>query len=294
MATASAASLGLVSVQTSRPRAGLDIDKARLLERLEGEGGFLLDPQGLRIRRLRMHVGVAARMHAVSQHATRRERAVMVTLTYRGDNSDWCAKHIAEAVQRFRKWCARRGIACRYVWVAELQQRGVIHYHLVAWLPRSVSMPKWDKQGWWPHGMTRTEVARHAVPYLLKYLSKDASKSFGGFPRGARIYGVGGLDASLRRARAWLSRPAFLQGSSSVDDVWRRATGGGWVDRSTGEHVPSEFRSICVSGARAVVRVYRHPVLIQAAGPFSWWAPGVLEGQQLAQVEASRSAATVH
>jgi len=240
-----------------------------VLERLDRAGGFVLDQQGLRLRRLRMNVGVAARCHAVSESKARREHAVMVTLTYAGSNDEWRAEHLGRAVDRFRKWCNRRGIKARYVWVAELQKRGVIHYHLVAWLPRSVSMPKWDKQGWWPHGMTRTEVARHAVPYLLKYLSKDASKQFGSFPRGARLYGVGGLDASLRRCRAWLNRPSFVQGNASVADVWRRAKGGGWVDPD-GVVWPSEFRPIVVNGARGLVRAHTHERAIEAAGPFSW------------------------
>lgn len=268
---------GLVSVPTTqtRQRQGLQVhaaegaERVRLLEQVEAADAFVLDPQGLRLAKLRMNVGFSARCHAVSEKRAHREHAVMVTLTYRGDNSQWQPFHLTGATDRFRKWCRRRGIACRYVWVAELQQRGVIHYHLVAWLPKSVSMPKWDKQGWWPHGMTRTERARNAVPYLLKYLSKDASKQFGSFPRGARLYGVGGLDASLRRCRTWLNRPAFVQANSSIDDKWRRAKGGGWVDPH-GEIWPSEFELVRVAEGRGVRRVCTHPRSIEAAGPFSW------------------------
>lgn len=267
---------GLVPVPTTCTRQRLPLDYqgkaqavAGMLDRLEAADGFLLDPQGLRLAKLRMHVGFAARAHAVSEKRAHREHAVMVTLTYRGDNSAWRADQLTQAIRRFRAWCSRRCIACRYVWVAELQERGVIHYHLLAWMPRSVTMPKWDKQGWWPHGMTKTERARNAVPYLLKYLSKDASKSFGSFPRGARLYGVGGLDASLRRARSWLNRPSFVQGNSSVNDGWRRAKGGGWMDLH-GFVWPSEYRMVRVGDQRGVVRVHEHPRSIEASGPFSW------------------------
>lgn len=271
---ASAAGAGLVSVPTSRPQAVKPYvlhdpaGRARVVDQLDKLDGFVIDQQTTRLAKLRMHVGFAARAHAVSERKSHREQTIMVTLTYRGLD-DWKPEHLKAAVNSYRKWCNRRGVACRYVWVAELQERGAIHYHLIAWLPRAISMPKWDKRGWWPHGMTRTERARNAVPYLLKYLSKDASKSFGGFPRGARLYGVGGLDASLRRARSWLNRPSFVQGNSSIDDRWRRAAGGGWVDLE-GCIWPSEYRMVRLGDARGLVRVTEHPRSIDAGGPFSW------------------------
>lgn len=269
---------GLVSVQTTQTRQrvcpqvhrGDAIERVGLVERARADDGWVIDSQGLRLAKLRMHVGFAARAHAVSEKRAHREQAVMVTLTYRGDNTQWKPTHLTEATNRFRIWCRRRGIGCRYVWVAELQERGVIHYHLIAWLPLHERMPMWDRRGWWPHGMTRTERARNAVPYLLKYLSKDASKSFGSFPRGARLYGVGGLDPALRRARAWLNRPSFVQGNSSIDDPWKRAKGGGWQDPQ-GNVWKSEFELTRIGEARGVRRVRTHARSIEAAGPFSWF-----------------------
>ena len=61
------------------------------------------------------------------------------------------------------------------------------------WLPKGVSMPKADKQGWWKHGMTRSEWAHSPVGYLCKYTSKGIDfDSWGKLPRGGRLFGHGG------------------------------------------------------------------------------------------------------
>ena len=256
---------GLVSVPTSPPQAvSVPVEVVALRTDL---GAFVPDAQARRLSQLRMHVGFAARAHAVSRKGHRGDVPWMVTLTYRGDNSQWEGRHVSAGLEACGKWARRLGFAFRYVWVAELQQRGVIHYHVACWLPRGVSMPKWDKRGWWPHGMTNVIRARHATAYLMKYLSKGGD--YGQLPRGARAYGVGGLDHSLRRARRWLRLPAFVQGNSSIHDAWSRRIGGGWT-APDGSAVASEFVCAVVGGVRCLLRVARHPRAIDAAGPFSW------------------------
>jgi hypothetical protein len=214
-----------------------------------------------------MTVGFAARAHAVSEKGSRSDQAWMVTLTYRGDNAAWKPEHMTRCMDAARVWAKRSGFAFRYVWVAELQQRGVIHYHVVMWLPRGVRPPKFDARGWWPHGMTNRLKAKHATGYLMSYLKKGSHD--GEFPRGSRRYGVGGLDHSLRRARRWLGLPAWVQGNSSIHDDYRRAVGGGWRTPD-GEVLPSEFRRVFVGDGWCLQRVCSHPVSIEAAGPFSW------------------------
>jgi hypothetical protein len=273
---ASAAS-GLVSVPTTRPQ-GLareivlsELEACRA-ERMAQVGAFELDAEARRYSGLRMAVGFAARAHGVSEKGHRSDVAWMVTLTYAGSNEDWKPVHLTEAVNTFRKWCKRNDVPCRYVWVAELQKRGVIHYHIAAWLPRGLAMPKWDERGWWNEGMTNTLKARHATAYLMSYLKKGDLAERGRLPKGARNYGVGGLDHSLRRARRWLRLPSFVQANSSIDDTWKRADGGGWT-APTGEHFPSEFRRILVGGRYALQRVHQHSRTIDASGPFSWFVP---------------------
>ena len=238
-------------------------------------GAFVLDSAARRHSGLRMAVGFAARAHAVSEKGHRSDVAWMVTLTFAGTNADWRPTHLTGALSAFRMWCKRKGFACRYVWVAELQQRGVIHYHIAAWLPVGVSMPFWDTKGWWSHGMSNRIRARHATAYLMAYLKKDQIAERGALPKGARNYGVGGLDHSLRRARRWLRLPAFVQGNSSIHDDWRRAVGGGWIDPD-GVRFESEFTSVLVGGVRCLLRVCEHPRSIEAAGPFSWLTDGAV------------------
>lgn len=272
-----ARSAGLVSVPTTCT-AGLTPRQALAEAVVRGErselalavDAFVTDPSARRLARLRMSVGFGARAHAVSERGHRSDTPYMVTLTYRGV-SDWKPDHITQALRAARAWADRQGFKLRYVWVAEMQKRGAIHYHLCIWLPRGVRMPKWDVRGWWPWGMSQRVIARNAVGYLLKYLSKGTDLAF---PKGARIYSVGGLEHSLRRARRWLSLPSFVQRHSDTLDNWRRADGGGWLSPSGG-HWPSEFRQVFVGGLRYIQRVreYVRGDGFDPSGPFSWF-PG--------------------
>lgn len=219
---------------------------------------------------MRRGVGFAARAIDQTQHRPgfRDGYAAMLTLTY-ADVDGWEPRHISDALKRAREWHKAQGIPMRYVWVAELQKRGALHYHLVFWMPHGVVMPKWDKDnaGWWPHGFTQWDTARNAVGYLLKYLSKGTAAHQ--FPKGARLHGCGGLEPALRRSRAWFSYPAFIKARASIDDRWRRAPGGGW-QAPTGDVFPSEHARAWVGNRWGVVRIRDHGRPFDPAGPFSW------------------------
>lgn len=280
--------LGLVSVLStgtgielsSRAFHALRVNAAREAV-VQTAGAFRAGGPDARMAKLRQATGYAARCHGASRKGHRPDEVRMVTLTYR-PAVDWSANHVKEYLRRVRLWHARRGIQCRYVWVAEIQDgkrrsdrkgRGVPHYHVLFWVPVGTPhMPKADDKGWWPHGSTRTELARGAVQYLMSYLKKGDSKNFDQFPKGCRLYGVGGLEHSMRRARRWLGLPGFVQGNSSAYDDWRRApvgTGGGWIDPQ-GEHWPSEFRRVVCAGIQCLQRIHTHPRVIEASGPFAW------------------------
>ncbi len=276
---------GLVSVPTSQTAWSLsDVDlvdvgiwsrerQASAVAQLDRESaveGFTVPDQKLgRLRKLRMNIGFAARAHAIAENGKRPDNVFMVTLTYQKRDA-WEPKHISNALSAYRMWCQRQGVPCRYVWVAELQKRGAVHYHIAAWLPRGARMPKWDSRGWWKHGSTQRVLARRAVPYLLKYFSKGSQSALGGFPSGCRLYSVGGVEQAGRRARAWLNRPGFVQGNSSIWDRWRRAVGGGW--RDVGGCVwASEYQRLRVGERFGVIKVLEHGRTIEASGPFSWW-----------------------
>lgn len=227
-----------------------------------------VDKELSRVTRLRKSVGVAAKL--LHNMGVRRDRMVMVTLTYRGDNSQWKPDHMSRYMTNVRNWYKRlTGKTLRYVWVAELQERGVIHYHAVFWLPPGVTMPKADKRGWWPHGMSKTELARKPIGYLMSYVSKIQTKNVGRFPHGARISGHGGLDQSGRDIRRWVLWPAYLQGNAAVGERWRPAPGGGYWNLDDGRILAAEFAPTG-GGFASFIRVRTHPRAIEASGPFSW------------------------
>lgn len=266
---ASGAAAGLVPHSTSRTGAPV-------VPPLTVEGSAAwdshtieIDREAARVTRLRKGAGMAAKWINLTSHS--REQKVMVTLTYRGTNRDWAPKHIADYLQRVRVWYRRlTGLPLRYVWVAELQQRGVIHYHAVFWLHKGVTMPKADKRGWWPHGMSNTIKARHPVGYLLKYLSKIEQKNVGSFPHGARIYGVGGLDKPGRDCKRWCLWPSYVRQNAAAGDPFKPAEGGGFINAETGERLLSEWRPTG-GGHRHFVRIRVTPrSMPDAGGPFSW------------------------
>ncbi|SFA98612.1 hypothetical protein SAMN04515620_1114 [Collimonas sp. OK607] len=223
----------------------------------------------LRYKRLRRNIGVAAKLHEISVAAGRKNHnVVMVTLTYEVDS--WDKKHMGAYLTNVRNWMFRRtGEKLKYVWVAEMQKRGVIHYHVLYWMPRGITMPKADKQGWWPHGSTKTEKANKPVAYAMKYASKLDSKE--GFPDGARTYGVGGLVEADRSARRWFNFPGFIKARAAVGDCWKRSVGGGWLEHATGQLWPSEWGICLVTKLRlSIVRLHDHGRPLDVGGPFSW------------------------
>jgi hypothetical protein len=163
----------------------------------------------------------------------------MVTLTY--ENVDgWGPKHVSEFLNVVRKWGERKGFVIPYVWVAELQRRGAVHYHVIVWLPKRMTMPKADKAGWWRHGMSQRVKATKAIGYLLKYASKGDT---GVFPRGLRLFGYGGLTSSGRAVRYWLTLPGWIHEKARSFQRITRLPGGLWVQENTGEiwRSPWEF-----------------------------------------------------
>jgi hypothetical protein len=236
------------------------------------ENAITIDKQQARVTRLRKGVGVAAK--SLHNAAGALSNKVMVTLTYAGDNSAWKPTHMTTYLNRVRDWYKREsGKKLRYVWVAELQDRGVIHYHVVFWIDPAFTMPKADARGWWPHGMTKTERAIKPIGYLMSYLSKIETKNVMEFPHGARIYGIGGLDKAGADIKRWVLWPAYLQGNAASGDKFKPAKGGGFVNHDTGEFFAAEFQPVGNS-FKSFFRVRTHERQVDAAGPFSWYGAG--------------------
>jgi len=179
----------------------------------------------------------------------------MVTLTFARPD-EWRADQVSAAVQRYRNWTRSIGVACRYTWVAEIQPQrlastgdAVVHYHLVAWLPVGVRMPHWDRMvgrraAFWPHGMTNSAECRTGVGYLMKYLSKLGELTR--FPKGLRLYGIGGLDEQGRKTRGWFNLPTWARAAYGVGELARKSYG--LVVRATGEVLDPVFKLSRVPG----------------------------------------------
>lgn len=195
--------------------------------------------QQRRIGRLRRTIWACGHLQRLCALPGHRENVWFVTLTYRGVD-DWRPRHLSDCLRHLRRWCKRLHMACRYVWVAELQQRGAIHYHLAIWLPKRVQLPKFDKQSWWPHGMTQRVIAKNPVGYLMKYLSKIGPLQ--AFPKGARIHGYGGLSKQAREVCSWLNLPSWCKQRFGVGELIKTACGR--VVRDTGEVLASLYRRV--------------------------------------------------
>lgn len=245
---------GLVSSSTSGTRCDL----------------IEIDPIRSRLRRMSRSVLTAVQMHEF-ELIGQRWKPAMLTLTYR-TVGDWAPHHVSDLLQRVRVYLRRRRIRFRYVWVGELQQRGALHYHVVTWLPRGTTLPKPDKQGWWPHGSTRIEWARRPTAYLAKYASKLDSKAGAGFPPGARLHGRGGFDDFGRSVAQWFNLPTWAREVCDLAGRSVRHKGVGLVERTTGVCLPSPWRvSRNDAGTFVAQRCWSYLNAVRGvAGPFSW------------------------
>lgn len=269
---ACAAGAGLVLFKTSPPQT-----PPTTLPQRENHPEFIsFDKPSCRLKRLkrlRSSVWLSGQLHGMARRGFRPDVPWFVTLTYAQDNQ-WRANHIAEALDRYRKWCTRRGVECRYTWVGELTNRGRVHYHLVAWLPHGQRMTFWDKprrvkgkktSAFWTHGSSNTQQLRHGVAYLMKYLSKMGELHE--FPDGMRLYGMGGLTKEARAIRTWQNLPQWVKNDHGVGDVQRLQRG--WLDLVTGELLPPMWSRRFVPGGIEISPLREMTPKIYDHGPWS-------------------------
>lgn len=222
------------------------------------ENHLEIDVHLSRLKRMKSRVLTGTRLHTEQAQAGGfRSKWAMVTLTYR-PGVKWAPGHFEAFATSVRNWMARRGHKMRSVMVAELQQRGVVHYHVLVLLPKGLTLPKPDKQGWWPHGSTRIEWARCAGGYLAKYASKGDT---GFFPKGCRICSVSGLAGAYLQLARWWSKPKYVR--EAFPDAAQRVVpvrGGGWMNTTTGEVVRSawEFAGFPRKGVLLLRRKCQH------------------------------------
>lgn len=221
---------------------------------------FFLDARVMRLRRLRQRIRSFVDLAGdKGQTGFVKGRWLMATLTYAGVD-DWRPDHISEFIHRADSWARRRGFKLVYCWVAELQQRGAVHYHVLIKLPKGFTFPKPDKQGWWPHGLTERDwVRKSGRGYMAKYASKDAQR-MGLFHKGLRLCGCGGLPEDARAWFRWLLCPTYARHEFEPKDFPRRVRGG--VQAADGRFVPSPFSCTPVPEFGGII--------IHCHGP-DWW-----------------------
>jgi hypothetical protein len=179
-----------------------------VLEDIETGERVEYDTDQQRVKHLRRRC--RAWIGAVSK-ACRSPRLLMVTLTYRPGVS-WEPRHVSGFIRKVRGELGERLFG--YVWVAELQQRGAVHYHVLLWVAPGARIEMPDKSGAWAWGYTQVELARTPW-YVMKYTSKGHLEGEGAFPKGCRMFAVVLYDnapvSGLARIEVKASRfPAYV------------------------------------------------------------------------------------
>lgn len=219
-----------------------------------------IDPAESRLKRMRRSVLTSSRLlRDEVRPGFRPGKWAMLTLTYRPD-SEWDRRHVSQLLHSIRQYLKRKGHQLRYVWVMELHKSGKPHYHIGLCLPRGITLPMPDKRGWWGHGSTRIEWAKHVIGYMAKYLSKGSAEDR--LPKGARISGTGGLSEESRREKRWWLSPRDLREAMGPCGNPFRAPGGGWIDRASGELFPATWAVVAVGrrSIRLIRRVDLEPI----------------------------------
>jgi hypothetical protein len=190
-------------------------------------------------RRLRAWAEVTARLRDDMADAGIETRMVMITLTYRNVD-DYRSGHMNTYMKAIKQSLSDGLLS--FAWVAELQERGAVHYHLVVVVKRGTRIPMPDKSGMWPHGMSQVRTARTPF-YLVKYTGKERQKDLGRFPRSCRLYAasvrpVEGGYRALFRVMSGLEKQAS-EGEGGGGSNW--AFAGACVTRGYAEFLADGY-----------------------------------------------------
>lgn len=210
-----------------------------------------------------------------------RYKPVMLTLTY-AEGKQYDPRDVSACLKAIKRQAARQG--CQSggnVWVSELQARGALHYHVVLWIDVRHLLAHPDKSGAWPHGMSNLLWLKDgdAAAYLAGYCSKDkhadelAAAAGHRYPKGCRRYGCGGLSDAAKRVKRYAFLPRYMREQCTVDDDVRRARGGGFASRETGQHWDSEWICVAIHGRRATIvkKGHRLHLLMQVSPEVRNW-----------------------
>ncbi len=160
-------------------------------------------------------------------------------LSYR-PSEHWAAHHITEYIANVRRYVGDDSLLA-YAWVAEVQERGEVHYHSLMVTDREcrkIRLP--DKSGEWTHGSSnREEISYLEVGYLTsEYMRKKEQKS--NYPRGIRTHSAWLNDKFFDGCDLWALRSASypewlvdkINHAGLINPIITRAKGGGWTVRA--------------------------------------------------------------
>jgi hypothetical protein len=165
-----------------------------------------------------------------------KHRLVMLGFTYRV-GEEWKPNDFRDFLRRYRRYLG--GGLLAYAWVSELQERGVVHYHLIILVKRGTDVPYPDKAGFWKFGSTKVISAKSPF-YLVTYLKKQYQKDYGKMAekyRGMRCFAVWADNDQFNKLDFWLFRltalPMWLEILVSAIEDWcglypYRISGVGW------------------------------------------------------------------
>jgi len=190
-----------------------------------------IDKAKMRLARCQRRVHAWANLLSDYTKDTANYRVVMITLTY-ANIEDWRAGHIRAFMYVARRQLKSKLIA--YAWVAELQKRGAVHYHVLLVCKRGANIPQPDKAGWWVMGSTRIETAK-SMFYIVTYTGKEYQK-VGKFPKGLRLFAVWASEKVLNGIARFIFKltaiPAWLRAkildTGNLGGKIKRVYGGGW------------------------------------------------------------------
>jgi len=169
--------------------------------------------------------------------------ALMVTLTFAGEvDRDSAAGAIRDFIDRFRKAIGDY----RYLWWAELQKRGAVHYHVAF-----IDCPFLDANRvaeLWGRGFVKLRWfdGHRGFSYALKYahkLRKAYQQDYALFSvlyKGFRVYSHSRLTDTVARA---FKLPAWLRAWVwEFGELPRRVISRGWLFPSAGRVVTSPWK----------------------------------------------------
>ena len=219
----------------------------KFLNKNTGEYIFI-NPLELRLSKLRKALSVFANWKDCVAEMVCDVDTIMVTLTYREIDAHR-SRHVTEFLRKCKRCFGKK--LQGYFWVAEMQKRGAVHYHVIFVVEKGSRLPKPDEAGFWEHGMTRIEKVNHIYSYLSKYLSKDEQKVV--YPDGIRIYGSSVYVLKdwikIKKYPQWLQSEIIKMACDSQDEKERELilsldllfkVKGGY--KNVGRFIPSPYR----------------------------------------------------